>query len=419
MKTGTLLAALLLALPATHAADAASPVADPLVADAPAAHAPVATVRVTFDRDGITSTLAEGLADRTHGRPVAADDPVRIASISKLVTTLALMRLVEAGTLDLDADAGELLGWPLRNPTHPDTPVTLRRLLSHTSSLTDAAGYWQPPLGAQLRGLLDDPRAWDPAHAPGTYFRYSNLNFPLVAQIMERATGERFDRLVDRLVLAPLDIDACFNWTTCSDAAIARAVVLHGADGTPVRDALNGRRPACPVITAESEACDLDRWEPGVNGALFSPQGGLRISANGLARIGRLLLGGGEVDGVRLLAAETVRAMATPQWSWRPGTGSSGEEEGGAHDGFYCRFGLSMHVLATAVEGCRDDPFGDGIARVGHSGSAYGLQSGLWLDLEGGTGVAWFLTGMPAGRRGVRSAFSAAEEALAEGVARP
>ena len=419
MTIRILLTALLLAMPAAHAASATAPATDPPVVDAPAVHTPVATVRVAFDREGITSTLAQGLADSTHGRAITADDPVRIASISKLVTTIALMRLVEAGTLDLDADAGELLGWPLRNPAHPDTPVTLRLLLSHTSSLTDDAGYWQPPLGARLRGLLDDPRAWDPAHAPGTYFRYSNLNFPLVAPIMERATGERFDRLVDRLVLAPLDIDACFNWTTCSDAAIARAVVLHDADGTPIRDALDGQRPACPVITAEGEDCDLDRWRPGTNGALFSPQGGLRISANGLARIGRMLLGGGEVDGVRLLAPETVQAMATPRWTWSPGTGSSGEEEGEAHDGFYCRFGLSMHVLATPVEGCRDDPFGDGIARVGHSGSAYGLQSGLWLDLEGGTGVAWFLTGMPAGRSGGHSAFSAAEETLAEGVAGP
>lgn len=402
MTPRILLSALLLVAPVAHAAGPADP---------------VASVRVTFDRDGITSTHTEGLADSTTGRAVSADDPVRIASISKLVTTIAVMRLVEAGTLDLDADAGELLGWPLRNPAYPDTPLTLRLLLSHTSSLTDGAGYWQPSLGTELRPLLDDPRAWDHDHAPGLYFRYANLNFPLVAQIMERATGERFDRLMDRLVLEPLAIDACFNWTTCSDDAIARAVVLHDAGGEPIRDTLDGQRPACPVITVEGEACDLERWQPGGNGALFSPQGGLRISANGLARIGRMLLGGGEVDGVRLLTPESVREMATAQWTWMPGAGISGEEEDSAHDGFQCRFGLSTHILATPVDGCRDDPFGDGVARVGHSGSAYGLQSGLWLDLEGGTGVTWFLTGMPPERSGGRSAFSAEEEALAQGRA--
>src|SRR5690606_5950121 len=147
---------------------------------------PVATVRVGFDRDGVISTQAQGLADKAAGRRVSADDPVRIASISKLVTAIGVMRLVEAGKLDLDADAGGLLGFPLRNPAFPDTPVTLRLLLSHRSGLTDAAGYWQTPLGGQLRGILDDPRAWDREHAPGTYFRYANLNFPLVAQAMER-----------------------------------------------------------------------------------------------------------------------------------------------------------------------------------------------------------------------------------------
>src|SRR3546814_16597992 len=91
----------------------------------------------------------------------------------------------------------------LRNPAFPDTPITLRLLMSHRSSLTDAAGYWQTPLGGKVRALPDDPRAWDSEHAPGTYFRYTNLHFPLVAPAMERATGDRFARLLERLVLPP------------------------------------------------------------------------------------------------------------------------------------------------------------------------------------------------------------------------
>jgi CubicO group peptidase (beta-lactamase class C family) len=377
---------------------------------------PVATVRVAFDRDGITSTRVHGLADKATGRRVTAGDPVRIASISKLVTAIAVMRLVEAGKLDLDADAGDLLGFPLRNPAFPDTPISLRLLMSHRSSLTDAAGYWQTPLGGQLRDILDDPRAWDDAHAPGTYFRYTNLNFPLVAQAMERATGERFDRLMDRLVLRPLGIEACFNWDSCSDATAARAVVIYDGEGEPAKDDLHGRKPDCPVITADEGNCDLARWRAGENGALFSPQGGLRISANGLARIGRMLLGEGELDGVRLLSPASIRELATPLWLYAPGKGLTYEEDtADLGDGFFCRYGMAMQTLATPIEGCRDDPFGDGVARIGHSGSAYGLQSGLWLDRAGGTGVVWFATGMPGERLGGRSAFSAVEEDLARG----
>src|SRR5690606_26401715 len=249
------------------------------------ASGPVATVRVAFDRDGVTATAVHGVADTATGREVTAGDPVRMASISKLVTAIGVMRLVEAGTLDLDADVGELLGWPLRNPAYPDTPITLRLLLSHRSSLTDAAGYWQTPLGGEVRDILDDPRAWDDAHAPGTYFRYANLNFPLVAQAMERATGERFDRLMERLVLQPLGIEGCFNWASCNEAAAARAVVIYNGAGEPAKDDdLKGHKPVCPVTPAQDGSCDLAQWRPGDNGALFSPQGGLRISANGLAR---------------------------------------------------------------------------------------------------------------------------------------
>src|SRR3546814_11512465 len=61
---------------------------------------PVASVRVGFDRDGITDTRLHGTADKATGRRVTAGDPVRIASISKLVTAIGVMRLVEAGKLD-------------------------------------------------------------------------------------------------------------------------------------------------------------------------------------------------------------------------------------------------------------------------------------------------------------------------------
>lgn len=378
---------------------------------------PVATVRVAFDRDGIVASDTQGMADVAAARAIGIDDPVRIASISKLVVAIGVLRLVEAGTLDLDADVSEQLGWRLRHPQWPDVPITLRLLLSHRAGLTDAAGYWQVPLDGELRSLLDDPRAWDAAHAPGSFFRYANVGFPLVASVMERATGERFDRLMDRLVLRPLAIAGCYNWDSCDAGTAARAVVLYDAEGKPVRDDHHGRKPACSVNPAADGSCDLARWRAGANGGLFSPQGGLRISASGLARIGRLLLGGGEVDGVRLLDAASVAQLLAPQWQSAAGNGIGHEEDTGDGQGraFFCRYGLATQTLATPDPACGDDPFGDGVARVGHSGSAYGLRSGLWIDPAAGTGVAYFATGLDDTRDGARSAFSAIEERLARG----
>lgn len=382
------------------------------------AHAgtPVARVRVAFDKAGETAVQVEGLADVATGRALTADDPARIASISKLVTTLGVLRLVEAGQLDLDADVSALLGAPLRNPAFPDVPITLRMLLSHTSSLTDAAGYWNVPLGEDIRSITGQPEAWDATHAPGTFFRYTNLNFPLVAQVMERATGERFDRLMRRLVLFPLRLDACFNWSGCSDAALARAVVLYDADGQPQKDDLHGRRPACPVIAARDGGCDLARWQPGTNGTLFSPQGGLRISARDLARIGRMLLNDGTLDGVRLLSPASVALLATPVWRFEDDNGVIGEEDEPNRGGFFCAYGLATQQLAQSNgTTCRDDLFGDGRRRMGHSGNAYGLLSGLWIDRAAGTGVAYFATGVANDSSGTHSNFSGTEEQGAAG----
>ncbi|WP_368039563.1 serine hydrolase domain-containing protein [Sphingomonas sp. ID1715] len=346
-------------------------------------------VRVTFDRDRITSVQARG---------AGADDPVRVASISKLITDIGAMRLVEAGILDLDADVSSVLGWPLRNPHFPDRPITLRLLLSHRSGLKDDVDY-AIPLGQTLQTTLSDPKAWDAEHAPGTFFRYGNINFPVVASIMEKATGERFDTLMARLVFKPLRIDACFNWTTCSDAAVARAVTLKSEAGAVRRDDLRGRRPDCPVLSP-GPGCDLSGYVPGTNGALFSPQGGARISAAGLARIGQFLLRQGE----GLLAPGIIAAMIGPEWVFNGGNGDT-------EKGFWCAYGLAVQTLA-ASQACRNDPFGDGVRRLGHSGEAYGLRSGLWVDPVRGRGVAYFVTAVPDDAPKGRSGFTRTEEQM-------
>lgn len=379
-----------------------------------AASQPAASVRVSFDREGEVAAQASGFADIATGRRATADDPVRVASISKLVIAIAVMRLVEQGRLDLDADVSALLGWRLRSPAFPDQPITLKLLLSHRSGLNDGIDYVLP-LDARLQDVLNDARAWDTRHAPGTFFRYANINFPVIAAVMERATGERFDRLMDRLVLAPLKLDACYNWSNCSDRTAARAVVLYRA-GVPVRDDNHDTKPACAVQPARDGNCDLTQWQPGTNGAIFSPQGGLRISARGLARIGRLLLGQGSVDGVTLLSPRSVALLERPLWTFDGSNGDTGSDEttGAANMGFYCSYGLAVTFLATSQKGCRDDVFGDGRRRFGHAGDAYGLRSGLWIDRERGTGVAYFATDVPADDAGKRSAFTATEEALAQ-----
>ncbi len=368
---------------------------------------PGGDARVAFVANSVVSRSAHGHA--APGRAFTADTPVRVASISKLVTTIGVMRLAEAGTVDLDRDVSDYLGWRLRNPAFPDTPITLREVLSHTAGLVDVGDDYAVPLGRRLRDAIE-PANWS-AHAPGTWFRYTNLNFPVVAEVMEQATGERFDRLMARLVLTPLGLDACYNWATCSGDAVERAAVLTDAAGAPVKDDLRGVRPDCAGVNrVDPTRCDLDGYVPGTNGAVFSPQGGLRVSAAGLARIGRLLLGDGAVDGVRLLTPASVTTMRQPQWRF---DGANGDSE----DGAYCAYGLGTQLIGM-VPGCRDDLFGDHRPHVGHAGEAFHVRSGLWLD--GTRGVAFVATAVPVpAARAADSAFTAVEHALATGTSRP
>ena len=346
-------------------------------------------VGVAFDRNGDLASFADGIADPRSGRRVTIDDPVRVASVSKMVAAIGVMRLVDEGKLDLNRDVSDYLGWPLRNPNFPDRPITLAMLLAHTSSIREHDDNYVIPLGGTLREALADPRNWDAKHGPGdNYFAYVNFNYPVIGSVIEKVTGERFDLWMHREVLVPMGLDACFNWPTCSDAAVARAVELDDPSGKPQKDDLHGLRPGCPVLVSDGAPCDLKQWRLGENGSLFAPQGGLRISARGLARIGRMLLDGGTLDGVKILSPRAVDTLLAQTWRFDV---SNGATEGG----FYCSAGNGTHQIPNPQPGCADDMGTRGAILVGHAGDAYGLKSGLWIDRARGRGIAYFVTGVP------------------------
>ncbi len=328
-----------------------------------------AQVSVDFDATHIARVTVRGEAG-VGGRPVTARDPVRVASISKLIVALTTLRLVDEGKVDLDRDIDSYLGYSVRNPAFPDRPLTLRQLLSHKSSLTDGADYLLP-LDADLGTFLKNPDAWDSGHMPGSWYHYTNLNFPVVAAVLEAATGERFDRLAASRVLTPLKLDACFNWQTgCSAGQRARAVTLLRPNGDLAKDApVKGADP-CPFVPASNGSCDSALYRLGQNGAAFSPQGGLRISALDLAKIGQLLLR----QGRPILSKKAFAEMTKTEWraSEQP---ADGEVVSGS-------YGLGLMMVSA----------GDGQTWIGHSGSAYSLRSGLWVNPKTRKGKVQYVT---------------------------
>lgn len=364
--------------------------AAPAAAQEPAP--PPATVVVAFDRDGLRPLIVEGLANKETGRRLEANDPVRIASISKLVMALAALRLMDEGKVDLDRDVSDYLGWKVRSPYFPDTPVTLAQLMSHRAGLSGSADYIIP-LGESLQTKFADPASWRAGVRPGgdwrhplagpdpAQFLYSNLGAPLVATVLEAASGERFDRLVGRLVFAPLGAKACLNWVGCDADMAARAVTLYRDTGEVAKDGAGDLPPNCTIPVVEGQACSFDNYLPGTNASIFSPQGGVRIGMMDLAKIGQVFIR--DDDDWPFLRPETVQRLG---WSLN-GTGQTA---------FFCTYGLHLQLIEAPMPGCEGDRlFGDGIPRIGHSGEAYGLQSGLWIDPKGDTGFVYFTTEVP------------------------
>ena len=370
-------------------------------------------------------------SNAANNLPANADTLYRIASISKLVTTIGVMRLVEAGTLSLDADVSRYLGWSLRNPNFPDMPITLRHLLTHTSSLRDDGGYyWQ--YATPIRDVLvPDGRLygkgvmWANNAAPGQYFQYANLPWGVIGTVMERATGERFDRLMQRLVFTPLELRGGFHPADFSPRDLTDTATLYRK-----RKIVNGREvwdpsPATGPWTAQVDDYRSEAPVPrakadyvvGSNGTAFGPQGACRLSAAGLAKLMRLFMGAGEVDGVRLLKPETVAQMLATQWRFDAARPNGGTSEFGDAQNLFAAWGLGNQHFMDVSGPQRGDRLaeGGGFTGVGHLGDAWGLTSAFVFDPKSNNGVIFLVGGVganPESSRGNYSAFYRYEERI-------
>jgi CubicO group peptidase (beta-lactamase class C family) len=304
----------------------------------------------------------DGLPDK----PVGPDTLFRIASISKMMTTLGLLRLVEDGKLGLDADVSGYLGFTLRNPHFPDQAITLRHLLTHTSSLRDDAGYsWGADFA--LKNVIDD-KMYATNAGPGAYFTYCNLGWGVIGTVMERVTGERFDRLMRRLLIEPLGLQAGYLPAELPPAALANLATLYRKRtvDTEVWEP-NGPWIAQVDDYSVKPPPAIDRYVIGTNATPFSPTGGLRISARDMGVVMRMLMG----HGPRLLKPATLDLMFSRQWTY---DGRNGDTS----DGLFRCWGLGNEQFPDAP-GMRVVD-GGGFPAVGHLGDAYGLMSVFVFD---------------------------------------
>ena len=357
---------------------------------------------------------------RPGGDAASGDTKYRIASISKLITAIGVWQLLEQGLLDADADASDYLGFELRNPHYPDTPITVKMLLSHTSSIRDGGkpGSYNIPFGHSISEFFTEgkpyymPNCWAPVgEAPGVFFAYCNMNYCLLGTILEKVTGERFDRYMTDHIFAPMGLTCSFNVSSMPEHIQPQVGTLYRKlNEAGESDPINGIWTAqCDDFADGYPNEDCSGYVIGTNGSLFGPMGSLRVSVNELCQIMLMFWQKGSYNGIQILKPETVERMFTPAWTYDPAL-KNGDHYGGLMN---C-YGMGPHIFTNQEMGDRlvaaqSLPF------AGHTAEAYGLVGGMAFDWKNGNGIVYFAAGLgcdPAKCSGRYSALYRFEEAL-------
>lgn len=353
-----------------------------------------------------------GMADLGRTIPVSDSTVFRIASISKTITAIAMMQLYEQGLFSLDQDINGILGYSVRNPSFPNTAITPQMLLSHTSSIIDGSTYSsflsatssQNPI-PDLSELLTSTGSYYVTGQfntmqPGTWFNYANINYGIIATMIEKLSNERFDVYCRQHVLQPLGISGSFNVTDLPD--INKVAVLYrkvSGNWVPQADNYMG---VYPVYS------NLAGYIPGTNGLRFGPQGNLRISGNDLSKVFLMLMNHGSLNGVTLIQDSTVNRMIAMEWQYNGNNGNN-------YYGLFRSWGLGIHRITNTPN--QDIVLSGSQLMFGHPGEAYGLISDAYIDTTRKVGLVFITNGCGNGYiTNSQSAFYTVEKEIFDAV---
>jgi CubicO group peptidase (beta-lactamase class C family) len=277
-----------------------------------------------------------------------------VASITKTITSTALMQLYDQGCFALDDDVNAYLPFSLRNPNFPDDPITIRMILSHSSSLSpDPLSYhWfnfsQPPpfpwypfpwLEQYLipGGNYYVPEIWDATHRPGEYMQYANINFDLAAYLVQLFSGQPFHEYCLDHIFLPLGMTR----------------TSFRLPELPLDDV------AVPYLYQNRTYEKLPYYQ-----LLHYPIGGLMTTVDDLSCFLIAHMNQGVYNGTRVLTNETVTLMHTVQ------------PPGNVYKNF--RYGLGWMIVQTPL---KKEVY------VGHSGDIPGIHTRMYIDQSGNTGI--------------------------------
>ena len=281
-----------------------------------------------------------GFKDIEKELPLTNESIFRIASISKSFTTTAIMQLVAEKKIRLDQDISELVGFKVRNPAYPNTVITLKMALSHRSSINDSEGYFS--LDAIDPATNPNFAKCYNAYEPDKGYMYCNLNYNLAGSILEKITGIRFDKYIQQQILDPLGLYGGYNVNALDSNLIAKIYEFNKET--------QGFTLSPNAYAPRTE--EINNYTMGRTTPIFSPTGGMKISANDLAKYMIMHSQLGKYDGGRMISKNLSQQMQA----------IISEEEG---------YGMALETTTQLIAGK---------TMIGHTGSAYGLYSMLFFE---------------------------------------
>ena len=315
-------------------------------------------------KDGYIENVCSGYSNLESKIDTTTSSIYRIASISKVVVAIGVLKLYDKGLIDLDEDVSKYLGFKVRNPKHPNDLITLRMIMTQTSSIIDDGAFENgiykgydgsnstedyikleelltPGSSRFYKGYSD--------YKPGTNFIYSNLGCGILVCVCEKITGIYFPEYIKNELLHPLNIMSGFRLEDIEDIDNLASHYLYENDEFKL---YRNRELFEKVQCLKYPLGDNFR---GVAGGLY-------ISAINLSKIMSMLMNKGIYKNIRILKEETVEEMEKVWW------------EGTPTDPTYRKKGLQMIIMDQFTK----DPLN------GHFGNAYGLRSFMLYNKEGG-----------------------------------
>lgn len=318
-----------------------------------------------------------GLKDAETNTPLTNENIFRIASISKSFSATAIMQLVEAKKVNLDQDVSDLIGFKVRNPKFPETVITLRLMLSHLSSINDNQGYFSldsinPAKSVNWYKCYNN-------YEPGKKYEYCNFNFNMIGTIIEKVSGERFDAYIQNHILNPLQLYGGY-YVNGLDKSKFATIYEYQPDAAKFVASPNAYAPRTAEVAA---------YQMGYSAPIFSPTGGMKISAKDLATYMMMHANYGKYNGVRIISKKSSKIMQTAVSDIEP-------------------YGFALETPATII---------DGKQVIGHTGSAYGLYSAMFFDPQEKFGIVVISNGChPGETSGYNNVIKKAVNALYENL---